>query len=175
MTDQEYVESTVEYIAEHVTWMLHEFVAWVLREVCKDQPSECLLVADLHDRWNEVGTECWSSAESSAMSVASSLAGLAQESRENQDVMAPFQPAALAAGAAAFSTPTTTTNSASTTEATLEMAAAGEELAWSRMAAWLREHLTPHGHPPVSADWWEERGESKLAELLRQQAAETSP
>lgn len=38
---------------------------------------------------------------------------------------------------------------------------------WSASAIWLRSKVDPMGDPLVSADWWEEHGESKLADLLR--------
>ena len=49
-----YVESTLAFLMKHVPWLWHEFAAWMLREVCQDQPPECIAIAELHDRWRSI-------------------------------------------------------------------------------------------------------------------------
>jgi hypothetical protein len=150
MTDREYVESTVAYLAEHVPRMWHKFAAWMLREICKDQSPECLAVADLHDRWEDVTEKEFAAARNAAGSTARSAArNAAWSTARNAAWSAAWSAARNAARSAARST-------------------AGSA-AWSTMANWLRSELHTKTDPLVSADWWEERGERKLADLLRQQ------
>ena len=155
MSDKAYVEATVTYLVEHVPFMWHDFAAWMLREVCKDQPYVCLAIADLHDRWQEVTNKEWSElAESQAELRSTVIASWSTSS-------------ARAVMAAAEFTLEAELGEAASAALSAKAAAGSEESAWCKMADWLRSESKPMGDLLASADWWEERGEPKLAALLR--------
>lgn len=167
MTDQEYVESTVAYLAEHVPWMWHKFAAWLLREVCRDQPEECLAIADLHDRWRTASEEEWGKATTTAVEWAMSVAESAARSSATSAASSATSPVSSVRGASGSAV--WVARSAATTPAAARAAGStADSMALSQMAKWLLTESNPKGDPLVSADWWEERGEPKLAELLRQ-------
>jgi hypothetical protein len=106
MTDREYVESTVAYLAEHVPWMwrdlLDEFAVSDWERDKRIRPAKIVETLILYGHWYDMNE------------------------------------------------------------------------GYDDVGMWLDRQIVTQGRPDnpcplVSADWWEERGERKLADLLRQQ------